>query len=78
MPDDPKPKSPNPYAQAESMLQLGLAIPAGCFAGLIVGYFIDRHFHIHWATITGLFLGAAGGFINLFTTLSRMNKRGNP
>ncbi len=76
MADDSNPKSPNALAQAESLLQLALAIPAGCFAGLVIGYLIDRHFHTHWATLTFLFLGAAGGFIQLFAGLARINKRG--
>lgn len=62
--------------QAETMIQLGLAVPAGCFAGLLIGSWLDRHFHAHWMGITGLFLGAAGGFIHIFASLARMTKRG--
>jgi hypothetical protein len=42
--------------QAESMIQLALAVPAGCFAGML--------------------LGAAGGFIRIFTYLGGSSKRG--
>jgi F0F1-type ATP synthase assembly protein I len=74
----PKPKSaPNSIVKAESALQLALAIPAGCFTGLLIGYLLDRHFHAHWMTMTGLFLGAAGGFIQVFTSAARMIKRGD-
>jgi ATP synthase protein I len=63
--------------QAESVMQLALAVPVGCFVGLLAGSWLDRHFHHHWMAMTGLFLGAAGGFIQIFTSLGRMNKRGD-
>jgi ATP synthase protein I len=73
MPPDPdnKPTKLNDYVQAESILQLALAIPAGCFVGLGIGYLLDRHFHTKWIAVTLLFLGAAGGFINLFHYLAK-------
>ncbi len=64
------------YVQAESILQLALAIPAGAFIGLGIGYLLDRHFHTKWIAVTLLLLGAAGGFINLFAFLNRSSKRG--
>ncbi len=63
--------------QAESMLQLALAVPAGCFAGLLIGYLLDKHFHTHWMVVVGMLLGSAGGFIQIFTLLGRMSKRGD-
>jgi ATP synthase protein I len=60
--------------QAESMIQLALAVPAGCFVGLAIGYWLDRHFHTHWIVVAGMLLGAAGGFIQIFTTLARTTK----
>jgi len=82
MPDNPDipPKQSgalNSYVQAESVLQLALGIPAGCFVGLGIGYLLDRHFHTKWIAITLLFLGAIGGFIQLFTYLARSSKRGD-
>lgn len=59
------------------MLQLALAVPSGCFVGLLLGYLLDKHFHTHWIVVVGMLLGAAGGFIQIFTALSRMNKRGD-
>jgi F0F1-type ATP synthase assembly protein I len=72
-----KKRGPNDYVQAESILQLALAVPAGAFVGLAIGYLLDRHFHTGWITITLLFLGAAGGFVQLFTYLARSSKRGD-
>jgi ATP synthase protein I len=74
---DKKPGKPNDYVQAESILQLALAVPAGAFVGLGIGYLLDMHFHTGWIAITLLFLGAAGGFIQLFTYLARSSKRGD-
>jgi ATP synthase protein I len=79
MPDDPSKKSGGLHGlvQAESMIQLALAIPAGCFVGLGIGYLLDRHFHTKWMVVAGMLLGAAGGFIQIFTALARMSKKGD-
>jgi len=81
MSDAPKPKKTSGalgnLVQAESMLQLALAVPAGCFAGLLIGYLLDRHFHTRWIVVVGMLLGSAGGFIQIFTAMSRMGKRGD-
>lgn len=59
------------------MMQMALAVPAGCFAGLLVGYLLDKHFHTKWIVVLGMLLGAAGGFIQIFTTMARIGKRGD-
>lgn len=70
-------KSPlRDLAKAESMVQLALAVPVGCFVGLLIGYWLDRHFHQHWISVAGMLLGAAGGFIQIFTTIARLPKGG--
>jgi F0F1-type ATP synthase assembly protein I len=56
---------------------MALAIPAGCFVGLGIGYLLDRHFHTKWIAVFLMLLGAAGGFLQLFTGLARMSKRGD-
>jgi ATP synthase protein I len=76
-PNNPKPRSPlRDLAQAESVVQLALAVPVGCFVGLGVGYLLDRHFHTKWIVIAGMLLGAAGGFIQIFQFLTRPPKDG--
>lgn len=62
--------------QAETILQLVLALPAGCFVGLAIGYFLDRHFHTKWLAITLMLLGGVGGFIQIFRYLSKSGKGG--
>ena len=76
MPDTPKKKSGNlqDYVKAESMVQLALAIPAGCVVGWVAGAWLDRHFHQSWIMIAGILLGAVAGFIQIFRTASRYLK----
>jgi F0F1-type ATP synthase assembly protein I len=62
--------------QAETILQIVLALPAGCFVGLAIGYFLDRHFHTNWMAVTLMLLGGIGGFIQIFRYLSAGGKRG--
>jgi len=80
-PNSPKPNEPggalSGVAKAQSVAALALAIPVGCFAGILLGTWLDRHFHQHWMAVTGLFLGAAAGFIQIFTSLARISKRGD-
>jgi F0F1-type ATP synthase assembly protein I len=65
------------YVKAEQMVQLALAVPAGCFVGLLFGSWLDRHFHQHWISVAGMLLGSAAGFVQIFTTISRISKRGD-
>ena len=61
--------------KAESMIQLAIALPAGCLIGWLLGSWLDRHFHQNWMGITGIVMGAVGGFIQIFTTAARYLKR---
>ena len=60
--------------KAESMIQLAIALPAGCLIGWLVGSWLDRHFHQGWISIVGILLGALAGFIQIFRTASRYLK----
>lgn len=60
--------------KAESMIQLAIALPAGCVIGWLAGSWLDRHFHQSWIAITGILLGAAAGFVQIFRTTSRFLK----
>ena len=62
--------------KAESMIQLAIALPAGCLIGWLVGSWLDRHFHQGWIGIAGIVLGAIAGFVQIFTTASRFLKNG--
>ena len=60
--------------KAESMIQLAIALPAGCVIGWLVGGWLDRHFHQSWISIAGILLGALAGFVQIFRTASRYLK----
>ena len=78
---DPQPEPQKPkgalgdLVKAESMIQLAIALPLGCLVGWLLGSWLDRRFHQEWIGIVGILLGAAGGFIQIFTTASRYLKR---
>ncbi len=75
--DDKKGGGLRGLVKAESMVQLALAVPAGCFVGLVIGAWLDRHFGKHWMVIAGMLLGAGAGFVQIFTTVARMGKKGD-
>jgi ATP synthase protein I len=60
--------------KVESMIQLAIALPAGCLIGWLVGSGLDRHFHQGWIAIAGILLGAVAGFIQIFRTASKYLK----
>jgi ATP synthase protein I len=60
--------------KAESMIQLAIALPAGCVIGWLAGTWLDKHFHQTWISIVGILLGALAGFIQIFRTASRYLK----
>ncbi len=60
--------------KAESMIQLAIALPAGCLIGWLIGAWLDKYFHQSWISIAGIVLGAVAGFVQIFTTASRFLK----
>jgi len=61
--------------KAESMLQLALALPAGCLIGAFAGEALDKHFHTKWMAIVGIVLGAAAGFTQIFKMAARAMRK---
>ena len=61
--------------KAESMIQLAIALPAGCVIGWLIGAWLDKHFNQGWMGIVGILLGAVAGFMQIFMTASRYLKR---
>jgi F0F1-type ATP synthase assembly protein I len=60
--------------KAESMVQLAIALPAGCLIGWLIGAWLDEHFHTGWIAVLGIVLGAVAGFVKIFTTASKYLK----
>lgn len=50
---------------------LAFSLPAGAFAGWVIGYYLDKAFGTHFLWIVFLFIGIASGFVQLFRMLSR-------
>jgi ATP synthase protein I len=78
MADDAKKKTGalGEVVKAESMIQLAIALPAGCLIGWLAGSWLDGHFHQGWMGIAGIVLGAVAGFVQIFTTAQRFLKNG--
>jgi len=78
MSDPQKPKGAlGDLVKAESFMQLALAIPAGCFVGMLIGHLLDKHFRTHWMVIAGMLLGAAAGFVQIFQVAFKASKDGS-
>ena len=61
--------------KAESMVQLALVLPAACVLGGLAGSALDKHFHTGWMAVTGILLGAAAGFTQIYKMASKYMKR---
>jgi len=76
MADEPGKKNSGLHdlVKAESMIQLALAIPAGCLIGWALGAWLDRHFHQEWIAVAGIVFGAVAGFVQIYRTAARFLK----
>ena len=50
----------------QSLISLGLMLPAAVVVGWAMGLVLDRWLHQHWINIAGLILGAVAGFVQIF------------
>jgi F0F1-type ATP synthase assembly protein I len=49
--------------RVESLIQLGLLLPACVVIGWAIGLALDRWLNQHWVNVAGLILGAIAGFV---------------
>jgi F0F1-type ATP synthase assembly protein I len=49
--------------RVESLIQLGLLLPASVVIGWAIGLVLDRWLNQHWMNVAGLILGAIAGFV---------------
>ena len=61
-------------AQVGKYMSLALVLPSATFAGYIIGYLLDRAFGTTWLRIVFLFVGIAGGLVEVFRTLLKDTK----
>lgn len=52
--------------RVESLIQLGLLLPAAVVVGWAIGLLLDHWLHQHWINIAGLILGAVAAFVQIF------------
>jgi ATP synthase protein I len=60
--------------RAESLLQLGLLLPASVVIGWAIGLALDRWLNQHWINIAGLIFGAIAGFVQTIRIVLSHNK----
>jgi ATP synthase protein I len=49
--------------RVESLIQLGLLLPACLVIGWALGLALDHWLHLHWINVVGLIAGAIAGFV---------------
>jgi ATP synthase protein I len=58
----------------QSLIQLGLLLPACVVIGWAVGLALDHWLNLHWMNIVGLIAGAIAGFIQTVRVAMSHNK----
>jgi ATP synthase protein I len=51
--------------QAEKLMQIAFILPCTMLIGWGAGWWVDKHFHQDWATITGLVFGLVAGMVSV-------------
>jgi ATP synthase protein I len=59
----PKDKTIHSLVRVESLIQLGLLLPASVVIGWAIGLALDRWLNQHWMNVAGLIFGAIAGFV---------------
>jgi len=73
-PGDKHDRPKSPWVQFGRYSQLAFMLPAGTVAGWLLGSALDRWLHTSWISVVGLFVGIAGGMIELIRIVSRDTK----
>ena len=60
--------------RVESLIQLGLLLPACVVIGWAIGLALDRWLNRHWMNVAGLILGAIAGFVQTIRIALSHNK----
>ena len=58
----------------QSLISLGLMLPAAVVVGWAMGLVLDRWLHQHWINIAGLIAGAVAGFVQIFRIVLSQTK----
>lgn len=60
--------------RVESLVQLGLLMPAAVVVGWAIGLLLDHWLHQHWINIAGLIAGAIAAFVQIFRVVLSQTK----
>jgi ATP synthase protein I len=60
--------------RADSLLQLGLLLPASVVVGWAIGLALDHWLNQHWINVAGLIFGAIAGFVQTIRIVLSHNK----
>ena len=60
--------------QAAKYSHIGFALPAGAFAGWLIGAGLDKWLGTTWITIVGVILGIVAGFTEMIRAIIRLSK----
>ena len=61
--NQPKDRAIHSLVRVESLIQLGLLLPASLVIGWAIGLALDHWLNQHWMNIAGLIFGAIAGFV---------------
>ena len=83
-PDQPDPSPPSKSSSKDgtlhslvrlnSLLQLGLLLPACVVIGWAIGLALDHWLKLHWINVVGLIAGAIAGFVQTVRVAMSHNK----
>lgn len=63
------------YRQLGPYMGLGTELVGSVVGMLLLGYFLDEHFHTSpWLTLTGALIGMVGGFYNFIREVQKLGK----
>ena len=76
--DDPKPEKPGNYSHLGELLAIGWNLAISIGIGVALGYYFDKWLGTRpWGLIGFLLLGIVAGFVNLFRTVVRLDRKDN-
>jgi ATP synthase protein I len=61
-------------AGVQSLISLGLLLPAAVVIGWAMGLVLDHWLNQHWINIAGLIAGAVAGFVQIFRIVLSQTK----
>jgi F0F1-type ATP synthase assembly protein I len=75
-PENKEPQSEKKsWIEAEKLVQIGVTFPLALVIGYFAGSWLDGKMGTSWIKIVGIFVGIAGGFVQLIRLASSEGKK---